>query len=526
MTNSIAELAEADCILISGSNTTEQHPIIAGRILEAVRGGAELLIFDPRRIQLSPYASMHVRHKPGTDVAYINAMMKVIIDEGLYDREFVESRTEGFESLKESVASCTPEWAADICGIDPEEIVRAARVYASAGSASIVYCMGITQHVTGTDNVESLANLAMLTGNVGKPSTGVNPLRGQNNVQGACDMGGLPNVYTGYQKVTDGPCAEKFAEAWGAELPGEPGLTLMEIIDGALEGEIKVIYIMGENSLVSDPNSNQVRRALENTEFLVVQDILMTPTARVADVVLPGACWAEKDGTFTNTERRVQRIRRAVAPPGEALPDWEIICRVAEELGGKGFGFESTEEIFAEIASLTPSYSGMSYRRLGTGGLQWPCRGPEDDGTAFLHQGEFARGKGKFADVEYRPPAELPDEDYPLMMMTGRIAFHYHTGTMTRSSPSLDREVDTAYVEVNPEDAEALGLGTGQPAKLTSRRGEIVLNAKVTDRVCRGQVFVPFHFAESAANVLTNDAVDPVCKTPELKICAVRLEPA
>jgi formate dehydrogenase alpha subunit len=524
MTNSINELAGADVILITGSNTTEQHPIIAGKIMDAVRGGARLIIFDPRIIQLTPYAEMHLAHKPGTDVAYINAMMNVIIDEGLFDREFVEARTEGFSELVKSLDRCTPEWASEVTGIPAGEIAAAAHLFASAPKASIVYCMGITQHVSGTDNVKALANLAMLTGNVGRPSTGVNPLRGQNNVQGACDMGGLPNVYPGYQRVDDGPAAEKFEKAWGRPLSRKPGLTLMEMMDAAARGDMKFMYILGENPVLSDPNSSHVREALEKVEFLAVQDIMSTETTAYADVVLAGACWAEKDGTFTNTERRVQRVRKAAEPPGDAAADWDLVCRIARAAGARGFDFSSPEEVFNEAASLTPSYAGISYDRLGTAGLQWPCRTPEDEGTAFLHEGEFASGKGSFQVVEHRPPAEPTDGEFPVALMTGRLAFHYHTGTMTRSSPTLDREVSKAYVELNPSDAGAIGVRSGDRVRVSSRRGEIVLDADVTDRVKPGEVFIPFHFAEAPVNVLTNDAVDPVSRIPELKLCAVRLE--
>jgi formate dehydrogenase alpha subunit len=524
MTNSINELAAADCILITGSNTTEQHPVIAGKILEAVRRGAAVIIFDPRRIQLSPYASMHLAQKPGTDVACINAMMKVVIDEGLFDREFVTSRTEGFEDLKQSLDGCTPEWASEITGVPAGDLAKAARTFAGARSASIVYCMGITQHTSGTDNVKALANLAMLTGNVGRPSTGVNPLRGQNNVQGACDVGGLPEFYPGYQRVDDEKAARKFERAWGRELPRGRGLTLMEMIEAASSGKVKFMYILGENPLVSDPNTNHVRAALENLDFLVVQDIMETDTAALADVVLPGACWAEKEGTFTNTERRVQRVRKAVEPPGEALADWEVLCRLAREMGAPGFDFVSPEEVFDEMATLAPQYAGISYGRLGTTGLQWPCPTTDHPGTVFLHEGEFTRGKGRFSPVEYRPPAEPADDEYPFTLMTGRITFQYHTGTMTRNSPSLDREVESAYIEVSPADADGLGVSDGGLVKVASRRGELVLEARLTDRVKPGEVFMPFHFAESPANVLTSDALDPVSRIPELKVCAVRIE--
>jgi formate dehydrogenase alpha subunit len=523
MTNSIAELSGPDVILIAGSNTTEQHPIISGRIIDAVRKGASLIIFDPRLIQLTPYAEMHLRQRPGTDVAYINAMMKVIVDEDLYDREFVEQRTEGFEELKKSLEGSTPEWAEEITGIPGDDIVKAAKEFAAADKASIVYCMGITQHVSGTDNVKALADLAMLTGNIGRLSTGVNPLRGQNNVQGACDMGGLPNVFTGYQPVTDEAARKKFEKAWGASLPESAGLTLMEMMEGAIEGSVEFMMVLGENPVISDPNSAHVRKALEKVPFLVVEDIMDTDTTALADVVLPGACWAEKDGTFTNTERRVQRVRKAVEPPGEAHADWQVICDIAKAAGGKGFDFDDVSQVFDEMRALTPQYAGMSYARLEDAGIQWPCPDEESLGKKFLHEGHFTRGKGKFEPVSYRPPAEPCDEEFPLALMTGRLAFQYHTGTMTRQSPTLDREVNSAFVEVNPEDADAMGLKSGEPAKVASRRGELVVETKVTDRVKPGQVFMPFHFAEASANVLTSDALDPVCRIPELKVCAVKL---
>lgn len=525
MTNSVGELAEAELILLCGSNTTEQHPIVAGKILDAVRKGAQLIIFDPRLLQLSPFAAMHLRQKPGTDVAYLNAMMKLIIDEGLPDRAFVESKTDGFEEFERSLEGCTTEWASEITGIPASDIEAAARAYASADSASIVYCMGITQHTCGTDNVKALANLAMLTGNVGRPSTGVNPLRGQNNVQGACDLGGLPNVYPGYQKVDDEEAARKFEAAWGVDLPREPGLSINRMIESAAEGGIGFMLVMGENPLVSDPNCAHVAEALKKVGFLVVQDIMETETTAVADLVLPGACWAEKDGTFTNTERRVQRLRRGIEPPDEARADWKILCEVARAMGADGFDFGSPEEVFDEVASLTPTYGGMSYERLGTTGLQWPCRTSDDPGTVFLHEGEFAGGTGHFQVIEYRRPAEVPDEEFPFALMTGRLAYHFHTGTLTRSSPSLDREVRKAYLEVNPSDARELGISSGELVKVRSRRGELLVEAMLTERVNPGEVFMPFHFAEAPANLLTNDALDPDSGIPEFKVCAVGLEP-
>jgi len=525
MTNSVNELEEAEAILVVGSNTTEQHPIIGEKILAARRKGARLVVIDPRAIHLSDFADVYLQPRPGTDVAYLNGLMRVILEEGLEDREFIQTRTEGFEELRRAVAEYTPEKVEEISGIPAEKLVEAARIYGGAERASIVYCLGITQHTTGTDNVLSLANLAMLTGNMGIPCTGVNPLRGQNNVQGACDLGGLPNVYTGYQKVADEAAAARFEEAWGVEkLSREPGLTVTEMLDRAHEGELRALYIMGENPMVSDPDINHVREALERLDFLVVADIMEGETVRMADVALPAASFAEKEGTITNTERRVQRVRRAIEPVGESKADWEIMSLIAGEMGASGFDYASAEEVFEEIRKVTPSYAGITYRRLGTRGLQWPCPTEDHPGTPILHVGEFARGRGKFTACEYKEPAETPDGEYPLVLTTGRLLFQYHTGTMTRRSPTLVREVNKAFVEVNPEDASDLGIRNGDKVKVSSRRGSVEVEAKVTDRIRKGVIFMPFHFAEAAANTLTNSALDPVSKIPEYKVCAARLD--
>jgi len=529
MTNSVPELEDADCILVTGSNTTEAHPLVATRILRAVEKGARLIVVDPRDIQLAKFATLHLRQRPGTDVAWLNGMMNVIIGEGLEDKEFIAGRTEGFEELKAAVAEYTPERVETITGIPAEALRQAARMYAEAGRAAIVYAMGITQHTTGTDNVLSCANLAMLTGNVGRPSTGVNPLRGQNNVQGACDLGGLPNVYPGYQRVTDEAARKKFEAAWGVELPPSPGLTVTEMIDAVGEGRIRALYVMAENPMLSDPDVNHVRAALERCEFLVVQDIFLTETAELAHVVLPGVSFAEKDGTFTATDRRVQLVRKAIEPLGEARPDWEIVCELAKRFAPQAttdWDYPSPKEVLAEIAALTPIYGGISYERLEAGEvLHWPCRSPDDPGTPYLHKGKFARGKGKFHAVTFKEAAELPDEEYPLILTTGRIMFHWHTGTMTRRSEKLDKEVSEAYVEISAYDADALGIGKSERVRISSRRGEIEARAWVTKRVPPGVVFIPFHFAEAAANVLTHAALDPVAKIPEYKVCAVRVEP-
>jgi formate dehydrogenase alpha subunit len=531
MTNSVPGLeSETTCYLVTGSNTTEQHPIIGTRIMQAKEErDAKLIVVDPRRIQLAELADVYLQPRPGTNVAWLNGLMHVIIEEGLEDKEFIQERTEGFEELKKVVAGYTPERVEEISGIPAADLVAAARMYAQADRAAILYAMGITQHTGGTHGVMSCANLAMLTGNVGKPGTGVNPLRGQNNVQGACDMGGLPNVFPGYQRVTDPEIRAKFAAAWEVEdLPGEVGLTVTEMTNGALEGTVKAMYIVGENPMVSDPDINHVRAGLQALDFLVVQDIFMTPTAELAHVVLPAASYVEKDGTFTGTDRRIQRIRAAIPPVGQSKPDWQIVCELAKRVGAPGrWNYEHPGEIMDEIASLTPIYGGVSYERLEKlGGLQWPCPAPDHPGTPYLHKGKFSRGLGLFKPAEYKPPAEEPDEEYPLLLTTGRTMFHFHTGTMTRRSEKLVKEVPLSYLEVSPADAESLGLRHGQMVHVSSRRGELDTQAFVTPRVPEGVVFMPFHFAEAAANVLTNRALDPLCKIPELKVCAVRVGPA
>jgi len=537
MTNSIPELEEANCILVTGSNTTEGHPLVASRILRAVEKGARLIVIDPRNTQLASLSSLHLRQRPGTDVAWLNGMMQVIVNEGLEDKEFIESRTEGFADLKAALAEYTPERVEAITGIPATDLIKAARMYAQADRAAIVYAMGITQHTTGVDNVLSCANLAMLTGNIGKPSTGVNPLRGHNNVQGACDMGALPNVYSGYQAVTDPNNRAKFEGAWGTELPPKVGLTVVEMTNAAYEGRLKAMYIVAENPMLSDPDISHVQKGLEKLDFLVVQDIFPSETSELADVILPGASFAEREGTFTATDRRVQRVRQAIDPIGEARADWEIVRDLAKRLLAKkgktptgtrsGWDYSHPADIMGEIAALTPSYGGVTYERLEKQGfLQWPCPNADHPGTPYLHKERFSRGVGKFTAVRYREAAELPDKEYPLALTTGRMMFHFHTGTMTRRSRKLAKEVGDGYAEISPEDAEALGISEGERVQLTSRRGQIEARAWITRRVPPGMVFVPFHFAESAANVLTNAALDPVAKIPEFKICAVRLERA
>jgi formate dehydrogenase alpha subunit len=529
MTNSIPDLEEADCILIVGSNTTEQHPIIGSRILRAhEERGTKLIVADPRRIQMALFADLWLRQRPGSDVAWLNGMMNIIVNEELADQEFIANRTEGFEEVRQAIAKYTPDLVERISGIPQVELREAARMYAQAERAAIVYAMGITQHTSGVDHVKACANLAMITGNLGRPGTGVNPLRGQNNVQGACDMGALANVYPGYQAVTSPELKEKFEKTWGvAGLSDKIGLTVTEMIDAGGKGEVKAIYIMGENPVLSDPDSRHVISSLRALDLLVVQDIFLTETAQLAHVVLPGCSYAEKTGTFTGTDRRVQLVRQAIPPIGDSKPDWVIVCELAQRMGASGFDYDSPAQIMEEIATTTPIYGGISHERLEElGFLQWPCRTPEDPGTPYLHKGQFSRGLGKMHVLEYQDPAELPDQEYPFILTTGRNIFHFHTGTMTRRSPKLEQESPEAYVEVNPEDAADLNVKDGAQVKVSSRRGEIQTKAWVTDRVPRGVVFAPFHYAEAAANVLTNPALDPAAKIPEYKVCAVRLEAA
>jgi len=524
MTNSIGDLVKSPLIFVIGSNTTECHPVIGIMIRQAVvNHGRTLIVADPRKISLCDNATIHLRQRSGTDVALINAMIHVILSEGLESEPFIEERLEGFVQLRSSVQEYTPEMAERITGVAAEDIRRAARLYASAPTAAIVYSMGITQHWTGTDNVLALANLAMITGNVGKEGAGVNPLRGQNNVQGACDLGALPNVFPGYQPVTDRVIRAKFEKAWGLPLPAEPGQTVVEIVNAAGNGDIRCLYIVGENPALSDPDINHVRRCLERVDFLVVQDIFLSETAALADVVLPAASFAEKDGTFTNTERRVQRVRKAVPPPGTAREDWRIVTDIATRMGYP-MHYDSASSIMEEIADLTPIYGGISYDRLEQEALQWPCLAPDHSGTPILHREHFARGKGLLSPVVYLPPAEVPDADYPLVLSTGRLLEQWHTGTMSRKSNAINQRVPRAEIEIHPSDAERLDIVDGQVVRARSRRGHIDIAARVTSRVLPGSVFVAFHFHESPANALTIAALDPTAKIPEFKACAVRIE--
>ena len=523
MTNSIRELEDADCIFVTGSNTIEQHPLISRYILRAKEKGAKLIVNDIRRVPLTRFADLHLKQRPGTDVALLNGLMHVILAEGLENKAFIAERTEGFDALASVVRGYPPERVEEITGIPRNQIVEAARMFATAKAGSIVYAMGLTQHSTGTDNVKSCANLAMITGHVGRPSTGVNPLRGQNNVQGACDMGALPPVYSGYQAVADEANRKKFEAAWQSSLPTKAGLTIMDMTTEAAKGNLRAMYIMGENPMLADPDLTHVRAALAKLDFLVVQDIFLTETAELAHVVLPAASFAEKEGTVSSTERRVQWTRKAIEPVGESKADWQIICDLARAMGSKQFEYGSPKEIMAEIARLTPSYGGISYERLGSVGLHWPCPNPEHPGTPYLHKDKFSRGKGQLMAIEFKAAAELPDEAYPFLLTTGRTMFHFHTGTMTRRTAILNQEVPTGYIEINDRDAERSGIRDGEMIVAESRRGKVDVTARVTDRIGAGVVFMPFHFAECAANLLTNAALDPTAKIPEYKVCACRL---
>jgi len=527
MTNPIADIEKAEVILVTGSNTTENHPVISSYIKRAVKfNKAKLLIIDPRRIKLTRFAEKWLRPLPGTNVAWINGLIHVIIKENLHDKDFIKERTRDFEKLEKTVEKYTPEYVESITGISADDLIEAAKLYAKADPASILYCMGITQHTSGTDNVKNLANLAMLCGNLGKQGGGVNPLRGQNNVQGACDMGGLPDVFTGYQKVNDDALRAKMEKAWNVKgLSENPGMALTEMIPAAGTKEIKALYIIGENPLISDPDTRHVEKSLKSLDFLVVQDIFMTLTASMADVVLPSTCFAEKDGTFSNTERKVQRVRKAVEAPGLALGDWEIIARISRKMGYP-MEYKNSREIMDEIASVTPSYGGITYERLENKGLQWPCPAIDHPGTPILHKEVFTCGKGVFHGLEYRPSTESVSKEYPLLLTTGRVLYHYHTGTMTMKTQGLNERSPGCFIEISPEDADKYNVKNGDKAQLTSKRGMIEAKVKLSARAVKGTLFIPFHFAESAANVLTSTELDPISKIPELKVCAVKLTPA
>ncbi len=525
MTNSIGEIGSASVIMAVGTNTTSGHPIVGQQVRAAVRKGSKLIVVNPKEIDLARIADHFLRLRPGTDVPLLMGMARVIHEEGLYDESFVEARCEGFDAFVESLAAFGLDSVEKVTGVPKDDIAAAARCYASGRPASILYCMGVTQHVQGTDNVLAVSNLAMLTGNIGKPSSGVNPLRGQNNVQGACDMGCLPNVYTGYQPVASAEVKKKFEAAWEARLSDSPGLTHTEIFDSLYSGSIKALYLIGENPYISEANSSHATEAMEKAEFLVVQDIFLTESARYADVILPAASFAEKDGTFTNTERRVQRVRQALEPVGDSRPDWQIVCDIAKRMKAKGFDFSSPEEILQEIAAVTPSYGGITFKRLEYGGLQWPCPTEDHPGTPILHTERFATdtGKGKFKPLVYRKSAEEPDAEYPLILTTDRSLFHFH-GTMTRRVYGLNILEKEELLRINPADAVKFGLKDQGMARVTSRHGAVETKVVVTEQCPPGMVSMTFHFAETPTNIVTSSELDPVAKTPTTKVCTVRVE--
>lgn len=546
MTNSIREIRDADCIFITGSNTAESHPVISYEVVRAARRGASVIIVDPRRVPLVDHATLFLQIKPGTDAYVFLSIMHVIIREGWLDETFVAERTEGYDELRALVEEYPPARASLLSGVAVEQIEQAARLYAlgerasgasiyedERGHSTILYAMGITQRSNGTDLVMTLANLAMLGGQVGRRSTGVNPLRGQSNVQGACDTGCLVDFYPGYQKVTDDEKRHAIAQAWGvSDLPDKVGLTIVEAMQAASRGEIRAAYIMGENPMMTDPNSSHVEHALRELDLLVVQDIFLSETAQLAHVVLPAASWLEKDGTFTNTERRVQLLQPVLKSPGSAWPDWKIVSELAVRLDEKMghtrpasyWQYPSSEAIMDELAAVTPIYRGITYQRLAGDGLQWPVPAPDHPGTPILHVGKFSRGRGKFNPIPANDPAETPDQDYPLILSTGRTIFHYHSGTMTRRSGPLHWREPLGYVEINAQDAEAIGLEDNAEVVIESRRGRVQACASISDTVPQGTVFLAFHWREAPANLLTQDfALDPVAKIPEYKVCAVRL---
>jgi predicted molibdopterin-dependent oxidoreductase YjgC len=544
MTNPFDDIVtNAQSMFIIGSNTTEQHPVFGTMIRQAVlQRKVKLVVADPRRIDITEFATLHLRHKPGTDIALINGLMYIIFEKGWQDQKFIAERTEGFEDFKATVMQYPPDKVAQITRVPIEKLYEAAEILATNKPMAVMWAMGITQHIVGVRNVMDLANLQMLLGNLGVPGGGVNPLRGQNNVQGACDMGALPNVYPGYQNVTVADAQQKFEAAWGVPLSNKVGLTVTEMMPGILEGKIHALYILGEDPIMSDPNSAHIRECMEACDFVVLQEIFPSETSKYADVLLPGVTFAEKTGTFTNTERRIQMVHQAIettrdaSNASEARDDWAIIADLAQRILALGprrpiggshadWNYSSTSDIMTEINALTPSYAGVTHDRLEKGErLHWPVKSIEHPGTPILHIGAFTRGKGKFAPIDHVPPAELPDDDYPWLLSTGRVLYHWHGGEMTRRAEGLMAIYGQALIEVNPDDAIKLGLNGSKRVRVTSRRGSIEAEAWITDRVPPGMVYANFHFPESNANELTQAALDPVAKIPEYKISAVKVE--
>ncbi len=521
------ETEKSDVIFIIGTNTTWNHPVFGGMIKKAVKKkGVKLIVVDPRDIDLAKCSDIHMKQKPGSDTAVLMGLQHIIVKENWHNKAFIDERAEGWDDYVKSLEFYTPEKVSELSGIPKQQLIEAAKLYATSGKGAIYYAMGITQHSHGVDNVKACSNLQMILGNYGLEGTGVNPLRGQNNVQGACDMGALPNVFSGYQPVTVEDNRKKFAQAWGVkfeDMDPNVGQTVTTMVNNAGDS-IRAIYIMGENPMISDPNLHHAKEQFGKLDFMVVQDIFLTETAAIADVVLPACAFAEKTGTFVNTERRVQISRKALEGPVGAKLDSEIIAEIAKRMDCNNFP-STPEELHEEMRQLTPSYKGITYQRLDNEpGLRWPCPTEEHHGTPVLHSGKFSRGKGLLVPIEYRPPAEVPDKDFPIWLTTGRLLQHYHTGSMTRRSKVLNGIVPYGKVEINTIDAQKLNIKNGEVVKVTSRRGSIDIQASVTNKIQEGVVFIPFHFAEAAANMLTNDALDPIAKIPEYKACAVKVE--
>lgn len=525
MTNPIEDIThDVDVIMLVGSNPEEAHPVIGMQIRQAVERGTRLIVVDPREIGLSKKADIHLKLKPGTNVAFANGMMHIILNEGLEDRTFIEERTEGFEALKEIVSEYTPERVAEICHIDPDHLREAALMYAKAKKAPIIYCLGVTEHSTGTEGVMSISNMAMLVGKIGRSGCGVNPLRGQNNVQGACDMGALPGDFPGYQKVIDEQVITKFEKAWQVSLNKQPGIHATDVFPAALKKEIRGLFIFGEDPIVTDADQNHIKKALSSLDFLVVSDLFMTETAAYADVILPGTSYAEKEGTFSNTERRVQRVRKAVTLEGEMRLDTDIFIDLMNRMGYQQ-PYLTSEEIMDEIASVTPIFGGISHRRLDRGEhIQWPCPNKKHLGTPILHTEKFTRGKGWFYPAQYTPSAELPDQEYPFILMTGRILYHYNTRAMTGKTPGLMAREGKSFIEINKEDAVRLGIENGEKVKVSSRRGTLYTTARVGNKVSPKETWMPFHFTDGNANILTHAALDSYARIPEYKVCAIKIE--
>ena len=525
MTNSIGEIQNVQTLFLIGANPTEAHPIVGMEMKKALRKGARLVVCDPRVTWMASRADIHIKHRPGTDNFLVNAMMNHLIAKGLHNQKFVDERCENFEAFRDNVTQFSVDEAAKVCGVDADLIRRAAEMFAAGTPSSIFYTLGITEHTCGTENVQNLANLSMLCGQIGKESSGVNPLRGQNNVQGGCDMGAIHSVLPGYQRVNDPAMRAKFAKAWGVEMPTNVGGRVTDFIEKAGEGVLKAFYCFGEDPVLSEPNMSSVIASLEKLDFIVCQEIFMSGTAELAHVILPATCFAEKDGTFTNTERRVQRVRKGVEPPGQARPDWQILCDISTAMGYP-MSYSHPGDVFAEMASLVPSMAGISYERIDAVGLQWPCPTKDHLGTQFLHKDRFTRGKGLFHVIKHRPPAEVPDDEYPMILSTGRTLYNYNVGNMTRKTAAIEQKQPENFVEIHLEDAERLGIRSEDSVRVTTRRGSIVVRAHVARKVRPGAIWMPFHYVEAPTNLLTNDAFDNITRTAEYKACAARIEKA